>query len=55
MELKYPGEKNNEFFRLTINEKIKSHRNDFFYLYMAFQEGFEPPTDSLEGILLNIS
>ena len=32
--------------------KIKSHHYGFFYLYMAFQEGFEPPTDSLEGILL---
>ena len=40
--------------RIKRNEhkKLKSHINGFFYLYMAFQEGFEPPTDSLEGILL---
>ena len=36
---------------MPYQTKIKSHI-DGFYHPMAFQEGFEPPTDSLEGILL---
>ena len=39
------------YFLLPYQVKIKSQRNGFFYLPMAFQKGFEPSTDSLEGIL----
>ena len=35
---------------MPYQTKIKSHIDGFFYHPMAFQEGFEPPTDSLEGI-----
>ena len=31
-------------------KKIKSQNDGFIKVQMAFQEGFEPPTDSLEGI-----
>jgi len=31
-------------------KKIKSQNDGFIKVQMAFQEGFEPPTDSLEDI-----
>ena len=38
-----------EFKEMKI-KKIKSQNDGFIKVQMAFQEGFEPPTDSLEDI-----